>query len=276
MRRAVFAVVLLVSAAHAPGASQLDGRRYEILVLDGRLYAHGYLLNYNDDGNGVSRPYFNAQHNHWGSRDVGGSVCLLGFDLYEPGPLVGHRVWLEMVGSFRWDNPPLLPTPGTEPVLEPLATGEYILARYGGVTVSTETLGALTLSEAVDPGGFVQANVRYDTPAQPTDYLLGVTYVLRTDAPGVADSDPLHVIFATGDAPTPVERLHYSALHLEATLGLYLCRVDLNGDRVLDNGDIGSFVDFYLDGNTIADVNEDGVLDNGDISAFVRGYLAGC
>ena len=276
MRRALIAFALLALTTAASGASLLDGRRYEILVLDGKLYAHGYLLNYNDDGNGLSRPYYSAQHNHWGSRDIGGSVCHLGFDLYEPGPLVGHRVWVEMIDSFKWDSPPLLPPVGTDPVLEPLAVGEYILARFGGDTVSTETLGTLTLSEAVDAGGFVQANIRYDTPAQPTDYLLGVTYILRTDAPGVADSDPLHVIFATADAPTPVERLHYAALHLEASLGLYLCRADQNGDRVLDNGDISAFVGYFLDGNAIADINTDGVLDNGDIGAFVQAFLAGC
>jgi len=54
------------------------------------------------------------------------------------------------------------------------------------------------------------------------------------------------------------------------------CDADLNGDGVLDNGDIGAFVTIFLAGDTAADFTGDGILDNGDIGAFVTAYLAGC
>lgn len=54
------------------------------------------------------------------------------------------------------------------------------------------------------------------------------------------------------------------------------CDADLNGDGVLDNGDLSAFVTLYLAGDPAADTNGDGFLDNGDISSFVAAYLAGC
>lgn len=54
------------------------------------------------------------------------------------------------------------------------------------------------------------------------------------------------------------------------------CDVDLNGDGILDNGDIGAFVTLFLSGDPAADFTGDGILDNGDIGAFVTVFLAGC
>ncbi|MFG0306432.1 MAG: GC-type dockerin domain-anchored protein [Phycisphaerales bacterium JB040] len=54
------------------------------------------------------------------------------------------------------------------------------------------------------------------------------------------------------------------------------CGADVNGDGVLDNGDIGAFVKLFLAGDARADFNADGILDNGDIGAFVVAFLAGC
>jgi len=54
------------------------------------------------------------------------------------------------------------------------------------------------------------------------------------------------------------------------------CGADLNHDGILDNGDIGTFIQFFLAGNLAADMNGDGFLDNGDIGAFVQYFLAGC
>ncbi|MFT5422864.1 MAG: 1,4-alpha-glucan branching enzyme [Phycisphaerales bacterium] len=54
------------------------------------------------------------------------------------------------------------------------------------------------------------------------------------------------------------------------------CPADMNGDGVLDNGDIGVFITFFLGGNLVADMNGDGVLDNGDIGTFITLFLAGC
>ena len=54
------------------------------------------------------------------------------------------------------------------------------------------------------------------------------------------------------------------------------CPPDVNGDGILDNGDIGAFVALFLAGDLAADFNNDGILDNGDIGAFVQAFLAGC
>ncbi|MFT5422850.1 MAG: glucose/arabinose dehydrogenase [Phycisphaerales bacterium] len=54
------------------------------------------------------------------------------------------------------------------------------------------------------------------------------------------------------------------------------CPADLNGDGILDNGDIGEFINLFLAGDLAADMNGDGILDNGDIGAFVNLFLAGC
>jgi len=51
---------------------------------------------------------------------------------------------------------------------------------------------------------------------------------------------------------------------------------DVNGDGILDNGDIGAFVTLFLAGDPAADMNGDGFLDNGDIGVFVQAFLAGC
>ncbi|MFG0306775.1 MAG: GC-type dockerin domain-anchored protein [Phycisphaerales bacterium JB040] len=56
----------------------------------------------------------------------------------------------------------------------------------------------------------------------------------------------------------------------------YPCAADVNGDGVLDNGDIGAFVALFLASDLAADFNGDGILDNGDIGAFVASFLAGC
>jgi len=54
------------------------------------------------------------------------------------------------------------------------------------------------------------------------------------------------------------------------------CPADMNGDAILDNGDIGAFVQLFLGNEAAADFNGDGFLDNGDIGAFVAAFLAGC
>jgi len=56
----------------------------------------------------------------------------------------------------------------------------------------------------------------------------------------------------------------------------YPCAADVNADGVLDNGDIGAFVQLFLASDLAADFNNDGILDNGDIGAFVAAFLTGC
>lgn len=54
------------------------------------------------------------------------------------------------------------------------------------------------------------------------------------------------------------------------------CPTDVNGDGVLDLGDIQAFVSLFLAGDIAADFNPDGVLDLGDVQAFAAAFLAGC
>ena len=54
------------------------------------------------------------------------------------------------------------------------------------------------------------------------------------------------------------------------------CPADTNGDGILDNGDIGTFIALFLAGDPAADFNNDTFLDNGDIGAFIAAFLAGC
>jgi len=54
------------------------------------------------------------------------------------------------------------------------------------------------------------------------------------------------------------------------------CPPDVNGDGIVDNGDIGAFVTLFLAQDPAADFTGDGIIDNGDIGAFVAAFLAGC
>lgn len=54
------------------------------------------------------------------------------------------------------------------------------------------------------------------------------------------------------------------------------CPADMNGDGVLDNGDICAFVVAFLVQDPITDWNLDGIVDNGDIEVFVAAFMAGC
>ncbi|MFT5422341.1 MAG: hypothetical protein ACI89L_000098 [Phycisphaerales bacterium] len=51
---------------------------------------------------------------------------------------------------------------------------------------------------------------------------------------------------------------------------------DINGDGIIDNGDIGAFVALFLTADSAADLNSDGIIDNSDIGAFITLFLAGC
>jgi hypothetical protein len=51
---------------------------------------------------------------------------------------------------------------------------------------------------------------------------------------------------------------------------------DINGDSVLDFGDVAIFLDRFNSGNPCADTNRDGVIDFGDVSDFATLFGAGC
>lgn len=97
---------------------------------------------------------------------------------------------------------------------------------------------------------------------------------------GMADTDTFGIGLFSGatnrsiSAASPIAFDNFRAVSLgvpEPT-----CDADVNGDNVLDNGDIFSFVQLFIAGDIGADFNADGVLDNGDVGAFVAAFLAGC
>ena len=57
---------------------------------------------------------------------------------------------------------------------------------------------------------------------------------------------------------------------------LCLCPADINGDNVVDNADIGAFINAFLAADPAGDFNLDGVIDNADIGAFVTAFLNEC
>lgn len=55
-----------------------------------------------------------------------------------------------------------------------------------------------------------------------------------------------------------------------------VCPVDLNEDRVLDSGDIRSYIQLWVDEDPAADLNGDGVADTADLFVYVSRFHAGC
>lgn len=54
------------------------------------------------------------------------------------------------------------------------------------------------------------------------------------------------------------------------------CNGDLNGDGILDLGDIQTFITLFLLQDLAVDFNGDSIIDQGDIQSFVAVFLAGC
>ena len=99
------------------------------------------------------------------------------------------------------------------------------------------------------------------------DVLLGQGFVLGEDLDSVEFAGHTHSEFYWAQRFPSILRALFEAPP---------CPPDLNGDSVVDNGDIGAFVALFLTGDLAADFNADGLLDNGDIGAFVAAFLAGC
>lgn len=133
---------------------------------------------------------------------------------------------------------------------------------------------------AVYPDGQHWDEVRYEVPAQAASaevelyfQLASREYIefLRDENTTDSAGDELWAQYVATGMGAPVEM---AAVQL-AVDGAQ-CPADMNGDGVVDNGDIGSFVTLFLAGDPAADFTGDGLLDNGDIGAFVQAFLAGC
>ncbi|USN98300.1 MAG: hypothetical protein H6810_08950 [Phycisphaeraceae bacterium] len=85
-----------------------------------------------------------------------------------------------------------------------------------------------------------------------------------------------------GSSGTNFGPVYFDDIYVELSEGVNLtnpttgCVVDLNGDGIVDLGDISVFTTGFLAGDPVADLTGDGVLDLYDVTAFVLLFLAGC
>lgn len=208
-------------AALVAQAASAQARRFEIRIIDGQLAAQGYIggPNPTDDGLGLVRPYLNSMHDHWTNGETrAASAGLPGFDLFDPGALLGHGLTITLTGASKWVAPPDEPAPGTIPDLVALGPAEEIFVSRVGVQHSTSAPGSFTLAESIGAGGAAGLDLAFATALEPTDTIYILDFTLSTDAPGVASSDPIHVILSP-DGLTKLQRLHYASLYLEEHLG---------------------------------------------------------
>jgi|GEM_PF-2441850 len=122
------------------------------------------------------------------------------------------------------------------------------------------------------------------TLAQRNLPLAGIGTDGNSGSPGFKDLDSSLALMVVATAGSPSYGGSTYALRLKRyedwiianTTPPETCDPDVNGDGVLDNGDISAFVVLFLAGDLAADFTGDGILDNGDIGAFVTAFLAGC
>lgn len=219
MRWKMFAAGL-TALAFASAALGQD-RRLEIRIIDGQLAAQGYIAGPApmDDGAGLVRPYINSMHDHWDngpSREA--STGLPGFDLLDPTGLEGHELTITLTGASKWVAPPDMPGPEVVPSLTALSPAEEIFVTRLGVEHSTASPGSFTLLGEVASGAQSGLDLAYTIGVTPTDTIYVLKFTLSTDAPGILDSDTVHILLSP-DGLNKIERLHYASLHLEASLG---------------------------------------------------------
>ncbi len=265
----------LASATHAH-----DGRRFEILVVDNQLAARGYHSGGVDDGAGVQRPYYNALHDHWSWNPAPGVVAasadLPGFDLITPGPLTGFDISAMLIDAYRWVGPPMSPPAGTVPTFEALGVGQDVFASFGGDVISTAAPGTLTLVENASAAGELDIDIVYDIADEPAAQIFVLEFILATDAPGIADSDPVHVLFSP-DGANPTEKLHHASLFTERFLGTRVCAADIDKSGTVNLDDIDAFVAGLLAADlATSDCDGNGTCNLDDIDCFVAAFLAGC
>jgi choice-of-anchor B domain-containing protein len=101
---------------------------------------------------------------------------------------------------------------------------------------------------------------------------------IDTRAEGLATSATMRLRFsAVDEGEGDVLEAGVDAVRIEAfACDVATCPADLNGDGVVDFGDVGAFVSLFAAQDLGADLNGDGVVDFGDVGAFVSAFAAGC
>lgn len=213
-------IAILTTCGLAAAAAAHPGRRFEVKVVQDKLVAQGYISSGEDDGNGLVRKYWNAIHGHWlNIPDETRAVANLpGFDFLNTSRLGGHDVFARVLGASKWVNPPHDPHHDTMPMLEPLGPGETISIAFQGHTANTDSLGMFPLVTELPPGGFFDIDPLYSIELLPTAVIYVVQVELSTTAPGVAPSDPVHILLSP-DGNDMHSRLHHASLFLEQHLG---------------------------------------------------------
>lgn len=90
------------------------------------------------------------------------------------------------------------------------------------------------------------------------------------------DPGQSHTLVATSYASWAPARFGRFQLTISNAKAEFACLADLNGDGVLDQGDIQDFVKLFVLVDPAADFNGDTIIDLGDIQAFIAFFLAGC
>ncbi len=213
------ALAILISLASFVQAH--DGRRLDVVVIDGQLFAQGYLSGANpvDDGGGVIRPYFNAIHGHLDVEAAPGLhlATLPGFDLSADAgaQLFGADLELELLSVTKWDSPVV----GQTPVLEALDASELVSVGFASQsTITSDNLGSFVLADSIS-GGVGDIDLAYTLSGDPTDKLFALEWRLSTNQVGIADSESVYTILSPPGVG-PVERLHFQSLGLERHLGI--------------------------------------------------------
>lgn len=212
------------TACLSQNASAHDGRRFEIQIHDGQLFAQGYLSGANpeDDGGGIVRPYVNSMHSHWGNHVVPAidyaSGTLPGFDIFGSTALDGFELTLTLNAASKWVNPPLMPAPGTVPDLVPLEAGETVTISRGNPRTNTDNPGTFVLEAAVGIGGTADMDPLYEIEQRPEGEIFVFEWILATNAPGIEASEPIYVLMSP-DGDNPMDRLHHASLYLEQYFG---------------------------------------------------------
>jgi hypothetical protein len=144
----------------------------------------------------------------------------------------------------------------------------------GDVVVPGIVFGDATFDAAALFHHHVQFFVDFGSGAGAIDGTFLLTWRLWTTEPGVAASEPVYIVFGQGggvlETDAAVEWVQDTLIDPPS------CVADLNGDGVVDFGDVGAFVNAFGPQDALADVNGDGFVDFGDVGAFVSAFTAGC
>lgn len=263
-----------VMLAAASTAIAHEGRRFVIQVVDNQIVVQGHITTGVDDGAGVERPYFNSLHDNWQNNPSfpAASAWLPGFDLFTPGPLLGGNLSLTLIGGSKWVNPPASPKSGTIPDFQALSPSDEIFVGFDGEFVSTSAPGSLEIAAGTPSTGAADIDVTYDIALSPSNVIYVLEFRLSTNAPGVLESELIHVMLAP-DATSPSGALLEASLFLESFFGLFPCPGDLSGDGIVNGADLASLLASWGAAGP-ADLNGDGVVNGVDLAALLAGWGA--